>query len=69
MGKLSLMIAASCAAGASAILSLAHPALAEPAKPGIERMYVLYCGDIHLNDASSFTPGASGPGHLSVTAI
>jgi N-acyl homoserine lactone hydrolase len=67
MGKLSLMIAASCAAVASAILSLAHPALAEPAKPGIERMYVLYCGDIHLNDASSFTPGASGPGHLSVT--
>ena len=30
-------------------------------------MYVLYCGDIALNDASSFTPGASGPGALSVT--
>ena len=30
-------------------------------------MYVLYCGDIALNDASSFTPGASGPGALSVS--
>jgi len=28
---------------------------------------VLYCGDIALNDASSFTPGASGPGALSDT--
>ena len=51
----------------SALMSLAQPALAQQAKPGIERMYVLYCGDIALNDASSFTPGASGPGHLSVT--
>jgi N-acyl homoserine lactone hydrolase len=42
------------------------PAAAQQ-KPGIERMYVLYCGDIHLADASSFTPGASGPGHLTVT--
>src|SRR5436853_2491162 len=40
---------------------------AQQAKPGIERLYVLYCGDIALNDASSFTPGASGPGALSVT--
>ena len=37
------------------------------ATPGIERLYVLYCGDIALNDASSFTPGASGPGALSDT--
>ena len=44
-----------------------QPVTAQPAKPGIERMYVLYCGDIALNDASSFTPGASGPGALSVT--
>jgi glyoxylase-like metal-dependent hydrolase (beta-lactamase superfamily II) len=34
---------------------------------GIERLYVLYCGDIALNDASSFTPGASGPDALSVS--
>ena len=51
----------------SALMSLAQQALAQQAKPGIEQMYVLYCGDIALNDASSFTPGASGPGHLSVT--
>ena len=35
--------------------------------PGVERLYVLYCGDIALTDASSFTPGASGPGALSDT--
>jgi N-acyl homoserine lactone hydrolase len=52
---------------ASALIGLAQPALAQSSKPGIERMYVLYCGDIALNDASSFTPGASGPGHLTVT--
>ena len=34
---------------------------------GVERLYVLYCGDIALNDASSFTPGASGAGALSDT--
>jgi N-acyl homoserine lactone hydrolase len=39
----------------------------QPAAPGVERLYVLYCGDIALNDASSFTPGASGPGTLSDT--
>jgi N-acyl homoserine lactone hydrolase len=43
------------------------PALAQQTKPDVERMYVLYCGDIALNDASSFTPGPSGPGALSVT--
>jgi N-acyl homoserine lactone hydrolase len=46
---------------------LATPAPAQEAKPGIERMYVLYCGDIALNNAADFTPGASGPGHLAVT--
>jgi N-acyl homoserine lactone hydrolase len=50
-----------------ALVSLASPVRAQQAKPGIERMYVLYCGDIALNDAASFTPGASGPGALSVT--
>jgi len=40
----------------------------EPAgKSGIERMYVLYCGDIALDNASEFTPGATGPGALTVT--
>ncbi len=29
------------------------PALAQQTKPDVERMYVLYCGDIALNDASS----------------
>jgi glyoxylase-like metal-dependent hydrolase (beta-lactamase superfamily II) len=65
MTTLSLVRAAICAF-VTALVSLAQPALAQQ-KPGIERMYVLYCGDIHLNDASSFTPGASGPAHLTVT--
>ena len=50
----------------AAIAGLAS-ALAQQTKPDVERMYVLYCGDIALNDASSFTPGASGPGALAVT--
>jgi glyoxylase-like metal-dependent hydrolase (beta-lactamase superfamily II) len=45
-------------------LAPSPPALAQTASP---RLYVLYCGDIALNDASSFTPGASGPGALSVS--
>jgi glyoxylase-like metal-dependent hydrolase (beta-lactamase superfamily II) len=65
MKTLSLVRAAICAFVA-ALMSLVQPALAQQ-KPGVERMYVLYCGDIHLNDASSFTPGASGPAHLTVT--
>ena len=48
-------------------LGLAGPASAQPSKSGIERMYVLYCGDIALNNAADFTPGASGPGNLTVT--
>lgn len=36
-------------------------------KPGIERMYVLYCGDIGLPDQGRFSPGLTGPGNLSVT--
>ena len=59
-------------AAISAWLAATQPGLAQPVStphgtPGIERLYVLYCGDIALNDASSFTPGASGPGALSVT--
>jgi glyoxylase-like metal-dependent hydrolase (beta-lactamase superfamily II) len=46
---------------------MAQSTAAQPGKPGLERLYVLYCGDIALDDASSFTPGASGPGALSVT--
>jgi N-acyl homoserine lactone hydrolase len=58
-----------CAMFAAGLLSLtqAPSGLAQQKKSGIERLYVLYCGDIALNDASSFTPGASGPGALSVT--
>ena len=67
MKRLSLLHAAISGFIAPVLMSLAQPALAQPAKPGIERMYALYCGDIALNDASSFTPGASGPGHLAVT--
>jgi N-acyl homoserine lactone hydrolase len=56
-------VAATLFAGLTAASTLS----AQTTKPGIEKMYVLYCGDIALNDASSFTPGASGPGALSVT--
>ena len=47
-------------------LAGAQPALAQ-GKPGIERLYVLYCGDIALTDMGRFSPGFSGPGSLSVT--
>jgi glyoxylase-like metal-dependent hydrolase (beta-lactamase superfamily II) len=51
----------------AACLACPQSGLAQHATPGVERLYVLYCGDIALNDASSFTPGASGPGALSDT--
>jgi len=59
-------------AAIAAWVAALQPGCAQPASPprgtsGIERLYVLYCGDIALNDASSFTPGASGPGALSDT--
>ncbi len=41
--------------------------LAQAPGPGLERLYVLYCGDIALNDMGRFSPGYSGPGELSVT--
>jgi glyoxylase-like metal-dependent hydrolase (beta-lactamase superfamily II) len=44
----------------------ADQALAQT-RPGIERMYVLYCGEIALNDMGRFSPGFSGPGVLSDT--
>jgi N-acyl homoserine lactone hydrolase len=47
--------------------ALAQPAMPSPGTSGIERLYVLYCGDIALTDASSFTPGSSGPGALAVS--
>jgi glyoxylase-like metal-dependent hydrolase (beta-lactamase superfamily II) len=59
-----MSVLATCLAAAIAGFA---PALAQQAKADAERMYVLYCGDIALNDASSFTPGATGPGALSVT--
>jgi N-acyl homoserine lactone hydrolase len=57
------------AAAALALALAAPPAGAQQpaAKSGIERMYVLYCGDIALDNASEFTPGATGPGALAVT--
>jgi N-acyl homoserine lactone hydrolase len=61
------VLAASAVTSGSPPQASAQQALAQPAKSGIERMYVLYCGDIALNDASSFTPGASGPGALTVS--
>jgi N-acyl homoserine lactone hydrolase len=65
MTKLSLLFTA-----VAFWLVSAQPGLAQQAQhgtSGVERLYVLYCGDIALNDASSFTPGASGPGALSDT--
>src|SRR6202140_3524115 len=62
-----VVLAASAVMSGSPPQASAQQALAQPGKSGIERLYVLYCGDIALNDASSFTPGASGPGALSDT--
>jgi N-acyl homoserine lactone hydrolase len=67
-GRMLLLLAAIAAWLAAVQPGLTQPATSPPSRtPGIERLYVLYCGDIALNDASSFTPGASGPGTLSVT--
>src|SRR5262245_26280331 len=51
----------------AAILTLLAMMLQASAQGGIERLYVLYCGDITLNDMGRFSPGYSGPGALSVT--
>lgn len=48
-------------------LAIGAAALAQQGKSGTERLYVLYCGDIALNDMGRFSPGFSGPGALSVT--
>jgi len=50
-----------------ALIASIEPGLSQAGKPGIERMYVLYCGDIALNDMGRFSPGYSGPGGLSST--
>jgi N-acyl homoserine lactone hydrolase len=65
--KMILFLAAISAWLATVQLGLTQQASPPQGTPGIERLYVLYCGDIALNDASSFTPGASGPGALSDT--
>jgi len=68
MTRISLVLAAISIWSAGVQPGLTQQASAPPhATPGVERLYVLYCGDIALNDASSFTPGASGPGALSDT--
>jgi N-acyl homoserine lactone hydrolase len=66
-GRMLLLLAAIAAWLVAVQPGLTQPASPPSRTPGIERLYVLYCGDIALNDASSFTPGASGPGALSVT--
>jgi N-acyl homoserine lactone hydrolase len=50
-----------------ALTAAIAPGFAQSPKPGIERMYVLYCGEILLNDMGRFSPGFSGPGTLSST--
>jgi N-acyl homoserine lactone hydrolase len=67
MRRLPLFVAAISAWLACPQAGLAQPAAPQHGTSGVERLYVLYCGDIALNDASSFTPGASGPGALSDT--
>src|SRR4051812_1292314 len=49
------------------ILALIADVLPASAQNGIERVYVLYCGDIALTDMGRFSPGYSGPGALSGT--
>jgi N-acyl homoserine lactone hydrolase len=58
---------ASLAAAILAVVASIAPARAQAGKPGLERMYVFYCGDIALNDMGRFSPGYSGPGALSST--
>ena len=48
-------------------LAGAQPGISQQPKTGVERLYVLYCGDIALTDMGRFSPGYSGPGELSVT--
>jgi len=50
-----------------ALMASVAPALPQAPKVGLERMYVLYCGDIALTDMGRFSPGYSGPGALSST--
>jgi glyoxylase-like metal-dependent hydrolase (beta-lactamase superfamily II) len=50
-----------------ALTAAIAPGFAQSPKPGIERMYVLYCGEILLSDMGRFSPGFTGPGTLSST--
>src|SRR5262245_66327708 len=50
-----------------ALIASTGPGLAQAGNAGVERMYVVYCGDIALNDMGRFSPGYSGPGALSST--
>jgi N-acyl homoserine lactone hydrolase len=62
------MKAIACLVGALLALTASiESAPAQAQKSGIERMYVLYCGDIALTDMGRFSPGYSGPGALSST--
>ena len=66
MPKPSIFIAAVLALGVAC--AGPHASAQQAAgKSGIERMYVLDCGDIALDNAAEFTPGATGPGALAVT--
>jgi len=67
MARLLLLLAVFLSWVAASPASFAQSPSPQPKPSGVERLYVLYCGDIALNDASSFTPGASGPGALSDT--
>src|SRR5262245_30765448 len=50
-----------------ALMVSLQPALSQSARPGVEQLFVLYCGDIALTDLGRFSPGFSGPGALSST--
>jgi glyoxylase-like metal-dependent hydrolase (beta-lactamase superfamily II) len=53
---LSLVVAAFCLASLSMLAS--QPSYAQ-AKPGIERLYILYCGELVAGDISLWSPGVN----------
>jgi hypothetical protein len=67
MGGITMKTIACVAGALLALTASIDPGLAQAPKSGIERMYVLYCGDIALTDMGRFSPGYSGPGALSST--
>jgi glyoxylase-like metal-dependent hydrolase (beta-lactamase superfamily II) len=66
-GEITMKAMAYVAGALLALMASIEPAPAQAPKSGIERMYVLYCGDIALTDMGRFSPGYSGPGALSST--